>query len=94
MKFPTDFTVKVKCLPMSIRMLKLNNGIFEYSNIGLKIESELSLETGTSEICQHLISHLELSVQYSINTFEYMRACAVYFHCNRAKQNVFVNCFF
>ena len=23
-----------------------------------------------------------------------MGTCAVYFHCNRAKQNVFVNCFF
>ena len=44
--------------------------------------------------CQHLISHLEFSIQYSINTFEYMGPCAVYFHCNRAKQNVFVNCFF
>ena len=44
MKFLTDFTVKVKYLPMYIRMLKLNNGIFEYSNIGLKIESELSLD--------------------------------------------------
>ena len=46
MKFPTDFTVKIKCLLMYIRMLKLNNGIFEYSNIGLKIESELSLDLG------------------------------------------------
>ena len=46
MKFPTDFMVKIKCLPMYIRMLKLNNGIFEYSNIGLKIQSELSLDLG------------------------------------------------
>ena len=46
MKFPTDFTVKIKRLPMYIRMLKLNNGIFERSNIGLKTESELSLDLG------------------------------------------------
>ena len=46
MKFPTDFTVKIKCLPMYINMLKLNSGIFEYLNIRLKIESELSLDLG------------------------------------------------
>ena len=66
---------------MYIRMFKLIIGTFEYSKIGLKIESELSLDLGALKYhaYQHLISHLEFSVltnfltfQYSINTSEDM----------------------
>ena len=66
---------------MYIRMFKLIIGTFEYSKIGLKIKSELSLDVGALkyQVYQHLISHLEFSVltniwtfQYSINTSEDM----------------------
>ena len=57
-----------ECLPMYIRMFKLITGTFEYSKIGLKIESELSLDLAALKYhaYQHLISHLEFSVLTNI----------------------------
>ena len=53
---------------MYIRMFKLITGTFEYSKIGLKIESELSLALGALKFhaYQHLVSHLEFSVLTNI----------------------------
>ena len=53
---------------MCIRMFKLITGTFEYSKIGLKIESELSLDLAALKYhaYQHLISHLEFSVLTNI----------------------------
>ena len=53
---------------MYIRMFNLITGTFEYSKIGLKIESELSLALGTLKYhaYQHLVSHLEFSVLTNI----------------------------
>ena len=61
-----------ECLPMYMRMFKLIIGTFEYSKIGLKIESELILDLGALKYhaYQHLISHLEFSVLINIWTFQ------------------------
>ena len=66
MEFPTDFTVEIKsvcpCTSISeCSKFKMIIGTFEYSKIGLKIESELSLDLGALKYYayQHLISHLE-----------------------------------
>ena len=53
---------------MYIRMFKLIIGTFEYSKMGLKIASELSLDLGTlnHHAYQQLISYLEFSVLTNI----------------------------
>ena len=68
MEFPRLCSENKECLPMYIRIIKLIIGTFEYSKMGLKIESELSLDLGAlnHHAYQQLISYLEFSVLTNI----------------------------